>query len=144
MTDTIFSIDELKKQSQPIIAIPNFDNTGTINVRVQRPRLLDMAKRGDIPNHLIGIAHQMLTGKQDTGKMDNKKALQRTASIMELYTRACLVEPSYDDFKEIMTDEQGDTIFSWAMGMVSTLDSFRADTKDDTSDTNESEISKES
>lgn len=144
MTDTIFSIDELKKQSQPIIAIPNFDNTGTINVKVQRPRLLDMAKRGDIPNHLIDIAHQMLTGKQDTGKMDNKKALQRTASIMELYTRACLVEPSYDDFKEIMTDEQGDTIFSWAMGMVSTLDSFRANAKDDTSDTNESEISKES
>lgn len=123
----IFNIKEMKEISNPVIKIPNFDNTGTINIRVQRPRLLDMARQGNIPNHLLGIANQMLLGKQNHDKMDDKKSLEQIASMMELYARACLVEPTYNEFKDVMTDEQGDAIFAFAIGKVSDLDSFRKD-----------------
>lgn len=138
----IFNIEEMKAMAAPVVAIPNFDNTGTINVRLRRPRLLDMARQGEIPNHLIGIANQMLLGKQNNAKLDDKKSLEQISSIMELYARACLVEPTYEEFKEVITDEQGDAIFAFAMGEVSGLDSFRKDGKDDSNNTNGKKVSK--
>ena len=140
--DKIFNMQEMKKLAQPILSIPNFDKTRTINVRVQRPRLLDMAKQGEIPNHLLGIANQMLLGKKDNNKLNDKKSLEQIASMMELYARACLVEPKYEEFKEIITDEQGDAIFAFAMGEVSGLDSFRKNKKNDTDNTDGKKVSK--
>lgn len=140
----ILSMEELREMATPIIKIPNFDNTGTINVRVQRPRLMEMAKQGTIPNHLLGIAAEMVGGKKDEKKLSNKEILKQSALMMELYSNACLVEPKYSEFKDIMTDEQGDAIFAYAMGEVSELDSFRKDGADDSNDKDEPEIQEES
>jgi len=65
---------------------------------------------------------------------------------MELYCSACLVEPSFEEFKEIMTDNQSDYIFRWAMGQVDGLDSFReeqvGDSKSNTDEPKVSEVTK--
>lgn len=144
MTDKkILSMEEMKGMAQPLVPIPNFDNTGYIYVRLQRPRLLDMAKNGKIPNHLLGIASEMITGRREKEKLSDKEVLKQTALTMELYCSACLIEPSFKEFKEIMTDEQGDAIFSWAMGAVTELDSFREDTTDDTDDKDGAKVPKE-
>lgn len=120
----ILTIEELKKLSTTIIDIPNFNNDGTIKVRVQKPRLMAMASQGKIPNHLLGIVNNMMFGKQ---KNKDNQNIQDVGKIYELYCIACLVEPSYDKFKEIITDEQMQAIFDWAIGEVSQLDSFRTD-----------------
>ena len=126
----VLNIQQLKEMANPVIQIPSFDNTGTINIRVQKPRLLDMARQGKIPNHLIGVANDMLLGKKkDDTKKKNKEdeALKYVGKMVELYARACLVEPTYDEFKDLMTDEQGDAIYAFAIREVSVLDSFRED-----------------
>lgn len=138
----VFNIEQMKELAYSILAIPSFDNAGTINVKVQRPRLLDMARQGKIPNHLLGIANQMLVGKKNADKMNDKESLEQIAGMMELYARACLVEPAYEEFKELITDEQGDAIFAFAMGEVSKLDSFRKDRKNGTNNTNGSKVPK--
>lgn len=140
MTDKIFNIDELRKMSQIIIPIPDFEGTGTINIKVQKPRLMKMMQQGEIPNHLIGIATQMITGKKQANKKkdddDDAQLLKDAALMMELYSKACMIEPTYEEFEDIMTDEQGDAIFRWAMGEVNQIDSFRTDKADGTNNNN--------
>ena len=143
MSKEILNIEKLREMANPIISIPNFDNTGTINVKVQRPRLMAMAAKGQIPNHLLGIATQMVSGKTgNKGKKEKEEdKLKEAALMMELYCEACLVEPSYAEFKDIMTDQQSDAIFRFAMGEVNTLDTFRKDEADDKHDTDGESIS---
>ena len=131
MDNKVLSIKELKEMATPVVRIPNFDGTGYINVKMRKPRIMDLAMRGEIPNHLIGVATAMTTGK--SSKKDKKEEdtlLKDAASIIELYASVCLVEPKYEEFKEIMTDAQGDFIFQWAMGQVTGLDDFRTDKAD--------------
>lgn len=135
----ILSINELKKMATTVIEIPNFDNSGTIKVRVQKPRLMAMASQGKIPNHLLSIVNTMMFGNKKEKKEVN---ITDVAKTYELYCRACLVEPTYDEFKDIMTDEQMSAIFDWAMGKVSQLDTFRSDKGNGTSDNNGQEVSK--
>ena len=125
----ILNIEELKKMAHTIIPIPNFDNTGTIKVRVQRPNLMGMAAQGKIPNHLMDIVVTRLTGKSTTNKkeLSPKELIENIDKTMELYCIACLIEPSYEEFKSIITDDQKAAIFNWGLGEVKVLDSFRAD-----------------
>ncbi len=121
----ILSIEKLREMANIVIDIPNFENNGTIKVRVQRPRLMAMASQGKIPNHLMSIAVQMVTGRKNASNKNNEDIIKDASLMLELYCKACLVEPSYEEFKDIMTDDQADAIFSWAMGLNNKLDSFR-------------------
>jgi|SRR5699024_4692314 len=131
----ILNIEELKKMAMPIIEIPNFDNTGTIKVRVQKPRLLTMAKEGKIPNHLLGVANELITGETSRKKEGSVK-IKDVADMLELYCKACLVEPSYEEFKDIITDEQMFAIFDWGMDGIEDLENFREDEGDGSSNNN--------
>ena len=131
----ILDIEELRKFASPVIDIPGFTPGETIKVRVQQPKLLKMAKNGEIPNSLLNVAAIMTMGekvklKEDASNEDKVKAMN---DVIELYNRACLVEPSFEDFFDLMTDAQKGHIFSWAIGQVSELNSFR-DSKPDDSD----------
>jgi len=135
----ILSIEELRKMATNVIDIPNFDNTGTIKVRVQKPRLMAMASQGKIPNHLLGTVNDMMFGRK---KEKGEPKLEDLTKVYELYCRACLVEPNYDEFKELITDDQMQAIFDFATGEASQLDSFRTDEKNGSSDNNGKQVSK--
>lgn len=138
----ILSIEQLKQMATTIIEIPDFNNTGTIKVRVQKPRLMLMVAQGKIPNHLLGIASEMLMGKKKISKpKDDLEIIKDSALMMELYCQACLVEPSYEEFKDIMTDEQMMAIFNWAIGEVKQLEKFRPDEGNGSSDNTSEQVS---
>lgn len=118
----ILSLQELKNMATTTIEIPNFDNSGTIKVRVQKPRLMAMAAQGEIPNHLIGIVNQMMFPSKREKK---EPTVEEVAKIYELYCRACLVDPYYDEIKDIITDNQMFAIYEWAMGDAKKLETFR-------------------
>ena len=134
----ILSIDRLREMANPIIKIPNFDNTGHINIRVQRPKLLKMAAEGKIPNHLMNIAATMINGRpiSKQKELTPEEYIKEIDSAMELYCMACMVEPSYEDMQDILTDDQKATIFNWGLGEVQVLDSFRTDEGNGTSNNN--------
>lgn len=129
----ILSIEQLREMATPVIEIPGFEGTGTINVRVRRPRLMALASQGRIPNHLLGIANDLLFKKKESNKQPDIN-IKDMAGMMELFCKACLVEPTYEEFKDIMTDDQQMEIFHWAMGGTGKLDSFREDKKVRTND----------
>lgn len=133
----ILSIEQLKNMATTIIEIPDFEGTGTIKVRVQKPRLIAMAAQGKIPNHLLGIVNNMMFPSKKEKKEPN---IEEIAKIYELYCRACLVEPSYDEIKDIMTDEQMSAIFDWAMGDAKKLETFRSNKGNGSSDNNGEQV----
>lgn len=137
----ILSIEQLREMANPIIKVPNFDNTGYINIRVQKPKLLKMASEGKIPNHLMNIAVTMINGKpRKERKLTDEEYIKEINSAMELYCRACMVEPTYEEMEDILTDDQKGTIFTWGLGEVQALDSFRTDTGDGSSNNNVKEV----
>lgn len=124
----IITVEEFRKQAYPILKIPNFEGTGHINIRVQRPKIMRMAIDGQIPNHLMDIAMDVLLGernKKKANKRDDKDYIKELDRVMHLYCRACMVQPKYEDVKDYITEEQVITIFQWGIGEVSDLNSFR-------------------
>lgn len=120
MNDVI-SIDQLKKKATTVIEIPDIDGTGTIKIRVQKPRLMALAAQGKIPNPLMGVATKLIRNEFKDKDID----LSNTAKMVELYCRACMVEPSYEEMKDIITDDQMLAVFNWAIGGVESLNNFR-------------------
>lgn len=126
----ILSIEEMKKLSTPVIEIPGFDDGEKIKVRVKKPALLNMFSNGKIPNHLMGIATTMISGDKDHAKSKtDKQRNQDSLDIIELYCFACLVEPAYEEFKEIMTDDQKQAILSWGLGGLAKAETFHNEEK---------------
>lgn len=141
----IIKIEDLKKLATPVVNIPNFDNTGTIAVRLQKPKLLRMAQQGTIPNHLIKVAATMVSGQgyPDIEKQTDQKRLEIMDQTIELYCRACMVEPTYEEMEDYLTDEQRGFIFDWAIGEVESLESFRAEQTNGTNNHDGKEIQQE-
>lgn len=117
-----------------ITEIEIYDVEGNpFKIKVQRPRIMAMAAQGKIPNPLMGIATKMVSGKGV-----EKGNIKELAQMIELYCRVCMVEPTYDDMKNTIDDDQMFAIFSWATSEVSKLSSFR-NNKEDGPDNNDGE-----
>ena len=109
-----------------------------VKIKVQRPRLLNMAAQGKIPNSLLGIATKVVGGKGI-----EKGNIKELAQMIELYCRACMVEPTYEEVKDTIDDDQMFEIFTWATLEVKKLDSFRNKQKNGTNNNNGKSVSKE-
>lgn len=127
----ILNIDQLKELAQPTIEIPGFDKGQTIFVKVKKPSVLKMLASGEMPNHLLGTAQDMVgikpaTPKKKTAvaKEEELERYKEITNLLELYCRMCLIEPSFEEFKEIMTDEQKEAIFDWGMGGMADANKF--------------------
>ena len=108
-----------------------------VKIKVQRPRLLNMAAQGKIPNSLLGIATKVVGGKGI-----EKGNIKELAQMIELYCRACMVEPTYEEVKDTIDDDQMFEIFTWATSEVKKLDSFRNKQKNGTNNNNGKSVSK--
>ncbi len=141
----ILSIEQLREMATPIIDIPDFENKGTIKIRVQRPRLLAMAAEGKIPNSLISVATTLIAGKprEDKKKLKDVDFIKEINKGMELYCIACMVEPTYEEMKDILTDEQKSAIFDWGMRGSRELENFRTDKEDGPDNNDGQKVSKE-
>lgn len=142
-TNKVMSIDELKELSTPLVQIPGFDTGETIFVRLRKPQLMKMLAAGKIPNHLLGIANTLVAGKKplaEEEEADQEEEMKMIVDTMDLFVQACLVEPTYEEFKDIITDDQKGFIMEWAMGTAGQLDSFRNDNPDDDDDKHGEEV----
>ena|SRR5699024_5378532 len=140
----IFSVDKLKEMATTILPVPGFNNGDEkINFRVQKPRLMAMAAQGKVPNYLLGVVNDIMYGpNNEKGKKKENPDPSEIIKTYELYCRACMVEPSYEEVADFITDEQMATVFHFGIGQVSSLNSFRKKEKDDTSNTSSKALQK--
>jgi hypothetical protein len=120
------NIAELRAKAIKTIEIPGFHPGETITVKVQQPRILAMMGQGKLPNPLMAAAERVVMPQQK--KIEIKPV--DVFHFYELYCTACLVEPTYEEFKDIITDEQMLYIYRWATGDLQKLSSFRPDKAD--------------
>lgn len=122
----IINIDELRAKAVQELEIPGFIDGETITIRAQKPRLMAMMAQGKIPNPLMATVTKMMKGLGDRGGTD----MAEMVKVFEFYCKICMVEPTYDEMADIITDEQMMAIFNWAMGGVQGLEPFREEQKD--------------
>lgn len=127
------------------IEIPSFDGLEDIKIKVKRPQLMSMMSQGKIPNHLLGIATKATLGNQ-VNKKETKDELEQAKDLaqwIEFYCTICMVEPSYEEVKDTITDDQALSIYAWAIAPIGTLRSFRNKEKNGTNNRDGEALSKE-
>lgn len=132
------------KDNSTTIQIPSFDGLGTIEIKVKRPQLMAMMTQGKIPNRLLGIASQATMGKGFEYK--SKDPIEKAKELTEwvaFYCEICMVEPAYEEVKDIITDDQALSIYAWAVAPIDMLRSFRDKEKNDSNNRDGEVLSKE-
>lgn len=120
------------------VCVPGFSsNTDTINLKLKRPSLIEMAVTGKIPNPLLGAAAELFSGKSDLSKQTEGAKFRDMAEVIRCVAKAALVEPSWDELHEsgiTLTDVQLLYIYNWSVTGVDRLKSFRKVESSNTTD----------
>lgn len=130
----VVSIEELRNQSQPLVDIVGFEPGQFMTFRLRRISLLTMCKSGKIPNTLLQKVTELFTGAKKDGKqldeatiLNNIDDMEGINQIMDVICEASMVEPTFAEAGEFLTDEQKMEIFQWTQGGVKSLESFRTE-----------------
>lgn len=119
----VTSIDDLqkvrKKASGEIVELPPFDSGEPFSAKLKRMSLLAFCKSGLIPNQLLGAVQEIYEGKQ-------RADLKKYAEVLDIVCAEVLIEPAYDDVKDILTDLQKTAILTYAQNGIQGLLPFRA------------------
>lgn len=124
-----FNIEELRAKALKEIEIPGFyEGDEPIKIKVKKPAMMSLMAQGKVPNTLMNTAMQV-TGEGKNIKPEDINiddgSLQDIGELMELFCISCMVEPTYEDVKDILTDEQIATIFNFATKGINDISPFR-------------------
>lgn len=105
------------------VEISGFEEGIDITVRLKRVSLLNVAGSGKIPNSLMPVVMQLFDGKpkQEGNEIDPKDMGQ----VLNLFCAESLVEPTYDEIGDLLTDVQRTEIFNYAQKGLKALEKFR-------------------
>lgn len=144
----IITAEQFKQRAFQVIALPGFANGDEpIHVKIRAAGVMNLVANGKIPNTLLGKVTELF-GETSTVTKDNvslesitdqqkKEALEKLnktetglqdmAQLLRVFAEATMVEPTYAEVGEYMTDEQLMTIFSAMYGEVTQAETFRPD-----------------
>lgn len=129
-------IEELRAKAIKDLEVPGFEEGETLIFKVKKASLMGLVTQGKVPNHLLGVAMEMMGQKRDKKAKKEEKSeaeeLKEAAQLVELYCRLCMVEPTYEEMEDILTDEQYQAIFDFGINGVTKLADFRKDREDGT------------
>lgn len=115
----ITKLDDLKKFNDgEVVELPAFDDNTPFVARLKRLSLLALCKAGAIPNQLLGAAQEIFEGRQ-------KSNIKNYADVLDVIISQALIEPAYDDVKDLLTDMQRMAIFAYTQSGIKGLLPFR-------------------
>ena len=118
----VISAKDFITKATRIIDISGFDDE-KIAVRIKPVSLMTMMTNGKLGNELLPLVQGLFKQSQSKSVMDSKlmKNTENLQIIMSLMDRVCeevLVEPTFDEIGEYLTDTQKQEIFTAAQGTV--------------------------
>lgn len=132
----VTNIEDLKKMSEcDVIELPRFKKEIPFVVKVKRVSLLNLVRKGVIPNKLLSAAEELFYGKQASKGVD----LAQLTNVMFIMAENALVEPSIKDLQEVgleLTDQQLVALFNYTQEGVQDLESFREKPEDNVGNSN--------
>lgn len=129
---------EVKAAATPVQELPPFENGVPFRARLRRASLLSLMMGGKIPNDLLAIAHESLDKGFSPGNFDVAD-LPKLGALMETMCAASLVEPAWEEVKDLLNDVQIQAIMAYATAGAKALDSFRERPTKPTQDGSDSE-----
>ncbi len=124
---SVTSIEQFKKYAGGSeVELPGFVSGENITVRLRRPSIMAMMADG-IPNPLLGVAAEVFNGGLRSASQ-SADGLKSTGELMQVYARAALVEPTYEQLEQAgvqLTDDQLTAIYSYVLTGVDRLKRFR-------------------
>lgn len=118
----VISAREFRKKATRIIEIDGFEPGEKIAVRIKPASLLNLLMSGKLPNNLLGTVNDLF---EQTNKGQSVQLFEqddnRIKDIMEIIDLVCeqsLVEPTYEEIKDVITDNQKMQIMAEAQGNV--------------------------
>lgn len=119
----VTSLEYIKKVTGGTeVDITGWENDTPFVCKLKRVSLLGLVSKGSIPNPLMGPVMALFDG--DVEKIDKINA-KEMSDIIELFCKATMVEPTYQDVEDFLTDIQRTEIFNYAQGGLSQLQTFR-------------------
>ncbi|MBV1816854.1 esterase [Clostridium cochlearium] len=127
----VTSLEQLKQMAEcDVIELPRFKADIPFVVKVRRVSLLNLVRKGIIPNKLLSAAEELFYGKtSDKGNVDMKTL----TDVMFIMAENTLVEPSIKDLEELgleLTDEQIVSLFNYSQKGIEEIESFRKEPED--------------
>jgi hypothetical protein len=119
----ITSRDEIEKlKRSEVVELPPFLDGTPLVVRLRRPSLQRMAELGQIPNELSTALDDLM----DISATESKSLIQDRAKVLSIVAEACMVEPTYEELRDVLDSTQLMAMWSWLMAGVRALEPFRA------------------
>ncbi|WP_438335214.1 esterase [Clostridium cochlearium] len=127
----VTSLEQLKQMAEcDVIELPRFKADIPFVVKVRRVSLLNLVRKGIIPNKLLSAAEELFYGKtSDKGNV----YMKTLTDVMFIMAENTLVEPSIKDLEELgleLTDEQIVSLFNYSQKGIEEIESFRKEPED--------------
>lgn len=126
----VTSIEEIKARSAQIVELPGWDER-PFCARLKTISVFSLASQGKIPNSLFTTAIDLFEGKKKSvsgkGNEGENSELDEISKLMDIFIEASMLEPTYSEVKEYLTDEQKYAIFAFAQKGANALKSFRTE-----------------
>jgi hypothetical protein len=98
-----------------LVELPSFYDGKPFVAKLKRPSLISLCARGIIPNELLKEAQDIWEGKNM-----QEGHIESYGKVLLAVAEASLVEPTYEEVKDYLTDVQLVAIYNYAqMGVLS-------------------------
>lgn len=118
----VISAREFRKKATRVIEIDGFEPSEKIAVRIKPASLLNLLMSGKLPNNLLGTVNDLFerTGKDKPMELfeQDENKIKDIMEIIDLVCEQSLVEPTYEEIKDVITDTQKMQIMGEAQGNV--------------------------
>lgn len=124
------SVEQFIQKSQREILIPGFSvGDEPIEIKVRTLSIVNMLSRKTIPNALMPAVEKLFKlGGNVTEEQAEAIATENIDSMVEFLAFICdkaMIQPTYEEVGEYMTEEQMMAVFNSTQGTVNSLKSFR-------------------
>lgn len=118
----VISAREFRKKATRVIEIDGFEPGEKIAVRIKPASLLNLLMSGKLPNNLLGTVNDLFEQTNKGKSMElfeqDENKIKDIMEIIDLVCEQSLVEPTYEEIKDVITDTQKMQIMAEAQGNV--------------------------
>lgn len=125
----IITAEQFKNKAVSIIPIPGFDEGETFEIKVKKLSIVGLMSSGKIPNSLMKVVKDAFDGiKSSHGAEDSESAVMDKAGeigkLLDIVCKEAMLEPTFDDVKDVMNDAQKLAVFQFTQGGVEEVRPF--------------------
>jgi len=124
----ITSAEKFKQSAVQEVEIPGNEPGEVFTVKLKKVSILAIAGKGRIPNSLMSVVNKLFgMGGKATNDEVTEASMQhitQMAELLHIIARESMVEPTYDEVGEYLTDDQLEAVFSFTQDGVKKLESF--------------------